>query len=448
MRQREVSGQDVTQGQRESLGGVSKFLKRVTGTLTPRCRGEAQLRRKRAQPGTHPVSLGPSDASCSSLTGHPLQTWRALSPSGASWASCALRWERNLWRAALSLGTPGPEPPFLPFFLCPDPFLSHPPSLPPSIFIPPEPPPLPAQRTPASRTRLTHFGTISARSAREAAGPLEALGPGRATFPWETSFTLWQRHQGAVRQDRWGGGPKREETQDGWAGTGRQNHMGESRPKEAARKQRTGHSPWDPRGRELQLRQERPEEQRRMCARAEAFLSQILGRAALPLGAELRLSSVESWAAGPGHSLASWGSSCPLLPLPPGHEDRSSHLNRLQVQRAPNSPGHLVFHLHLGDRAGQEVPRSQSDLVRKGVRLLPRPAGRPAQCESRCRGGGSGKTRPRVPLKGALLLPQSPACGRSLNRTDPATYLEPRWPRSTLFASFPGRSLRRKTKTS
>ena len=32
MRRREVSGQDVTQSQMESLGGVSKFLKRVTGT--------------------------------------------------------------------------------------------------------------------------------------------------------------------------------------------------------------------------------------------------------------------------------------------------------------------------------------------------------------------------------------------------------------------------------
>lgn len=75
--------------------------------------------------------------------------------------------------------------------------------------------------------------------------------------------------------------------------------------------------------------------------------------------------------------------------------------------------------------------------------LLPRPEGRPAQCESRCRGRGSGKTHPWVPLKGALLLPQSPACGR-----DPAAYLEPRWPRSTLLASFTGRSLQRKTKAS
>lgn len=49
------------------------------------------------------------------------------------------------------------------------------------------------------------------------------------------------------------------------------------------------------------------------------------------------------------------------VPLSLGHQKRSDHLNRLQIQRAPCSPGHLVFHLHLGDREGQEVPGSQSD---------------------------------------------------------------------------------------
>lgn len=51
-----------------------------------------------------------------------------------------------------------------------------------------------------------------------------------------------------------------------------------------------------------------------------------------------------------------------LLPLLPGHQTRSSHLSGLQVQRAPYSPGHLVFHLHLGDQEGQEVPRRQSGM--------------------------------------------------------------------------------------
>ena len=87
-----------------------------------------------------------------------------------------------------------PKPPFLPFFLCPDPFGSHPPSLPPSIFIPQAPSPS-TQRT----TRLTYFGTIGARSAGEAAGPLEALGTRGATFSGETSFTLEWRHHGTVR---------------------------------------------------------------------------------------------------------------------------------------------------------------------------------------------------------------------------------------------------------
>lgn len=66
------------------------------------------------------------------------------------------------------------------------------------------------------------------------------------------------------------------------------------------------------------------------------------------------------WDVGPGHSQASQGSSCPLA-LASQHQKRPSHLNRLQVQRAPYSPGHLVFHLHLADQEGQEVPRSQSD---------------------------------------------------------------------------------------
>ena len=89
-----------------------------------------------------------------------------------------------------------PKPPFLPFVLCPDPFGSHPPSLPPSIFMPQAPLPF----YPEDHTHPTYFGTISARSAGEAAGPLEALGARGATFSWETSFTLEWRHHGPVRQ--------------------------------------------------------------------------------------------------------------------------------------------------------------------------------------------------------------------------------------------------------
>lgn len=55
-------------------------------------------------------------------------------------------------------------------------------------------PPRASQKTSAG-LNLTYFGTISARSAREATGTLEALGTGRATFTWETSLTLWQRHK-------------------------------------------------------------------------------------------------------------------------------------------------------------------------------------------------------------------------------------------------------------
>lgn len=74
---------------------------------------------------------------------------------------------------------------------------------------------------------------------------LEALGTRRATFTWETSFTLWQRHQGEIRErDRveaqgkggrweaeWGPG-LRVAVQLGSAG---RTERGESRPKETTR---------------------------------------------------------------------------------------------------------------------------------------------------------------------------------------------------------------------
>lgn len=100
-------------------------------------------------------------------------------------------------------GTPVPTlSPFFLFLLCPGP-LSVPSSTPPSSFlILLGRPPRPAQRTPVSRISLTYFGTISARGAGESTGTLEALGTGRAAFTWEPSFSLWQRHQGAIRPER------------------------------------------------------------------------------------------------------------------------------------------------------------------------------------------------------------------------------------------------------
>lgn len=92
-------GEHVTKRQTESFGGGSPSSSRgVPGNLSPRycgerveCGGrEAWLWRRHGQPGTYPVSLGPGDTSCSPLTRHPLQTWRTLSPRGASWARCTL----------------------------------------------------------------------------------------------------------------------------------------------------------------------------------------------------------------------------------------------------------------------------------------------------------------------------------------------------------------------
>ena len=101
--------------------------------------------------------------------------------------------ERTLWWAAPPPGTQSPFPPLLPL---PRPLWVSP-STPPSFHLHP-PSLLPFH--PEDHTGLTYFGTIRARSAGEAAGPLEALGTGGATFSWETSFTLEQRHHGPIRQ--------------------------------------------------------------------------------------------------------------------------------------------------------------------------------------------------------------------------------------------------------
>lgn len=77
---------------------------------------------------------------------------------------------------------------------------------------------------------------------------------------------------------------------------------------------------------------------------------------------EPRLSILPSWGAGVlSQTPRPHGTPPAFLTLLPGHQKRSSHLNRLQTQRGPYSPGLLVFHLHLGGRECQEVPSSQSD---------------------------------------------------------------------------------------
>lgn len=42
----------------------------------------------------YPVTLGASDASCSSLTGHSLQPWGTLGTVGAGWTGCTLKAEQ------------------------------------------------------------------------------------------------------------------------------------------------------------------------------------------------------------------------------------------------------------------------------------------------------------------------------------------------------------------
>lgn len=74
------------------------------------------------------------------------------------------------------------------------------------IFYAPSPPSCPSVNFPSAGQKtpeglgLTYFGTISARSAREASGTLEALSTRRATFTWETSFTLWKRETSGQNQ--------------------------------------------------------------------------------------------------------------------------------------------------------------------------------------------------------------------------------------------------------
>lgn len=202
--------------------------------------------------GTHPVSLGPSDTSCSPLTGHPLQTWRALSPRGASWARCTLGWRGrgNLWQhlpperrsqtplsfASSSAQTSVP---------------SHSP-LAPQAF------PRPA---PSAGLLGQPRGPLPAGSALRTLGPSVPGVPGRPRDPWRPWAPGEPRSPGKPRSPcgrdteerlarEMGSGRDPPTTLDrlcGWEG----GHQGWP----------TGHSLWDPRGRGLQLHRERPGEQ-------------------------------------------------------------------------------------------------------------------------------------------------------------------------------------------
>lgn len=164
-------------------------------------------------------------------------------------------------------------------------------------------------------------GPLPAGPASLTLGPSVPGVPGRPRGPWRPWDPGEPRSPGKPRSpcardtkeqsgERWGRGPRRGRSREVGAeqdpgpmlrGQACRTAQGESRPMEATQKRVTGHSPWDPRGQELQLHQERPEEESRMSRRAEAFLSHSLG---LPLGAELRLSPL-SWAAVPSYSRGS-----------------------------------------------------------------------------------------------------------------------------------------------
>ena len=153
------------------------------------CRGEREgVWGRPAQPGTHPVSLGSGDTSCSPLAGHALQAWRALSPRGAGWASCTLC-GRGLCGGQLLLRAP--KAPFLPFFLCPDPFGSHPPPLPPSIFIPQASSPSTQRTTLASLTLGPSVPGVPGRPRGpwRPWEPGEPRSPGKPRSPWSRDIT-------------------------------------------------------------------------------------------------------------------------------------------------------------------------------------------------------------------------------------------------------------------
>ena len=195
-----------------------------------------------AQPGTHPVSFGPGDASRAPLTGHPLQTWRALSPRGASRARCALQeeGEGGLWWAAPAQD-PSAQVPF--------------PSLPP---LPSQPLPfllLPQQV--ARTTRQPHL--LWDRLCQECRGGHGAPGgPGRRESHVRLGSLVHPVADTRSHEARDLGQGCREEQ-----GAGQQSAAGGPWQRLAGRGQQNDrYSPWDPRGRGLPLHQGHPGGQR------------------------------------------------------------------------------------------------------------------------------------------------------------------------------------------
>lgn len=128
------------------------------------------------QAGTHSVSLRPSDTSCSPLTGHPLQTWRALSPRGASWARCTLGCEG---RKGVCSGQHHPWDPSAQ----PRPLLSLPPMPRPSSVSFSTPPSSPSSSSSAGLLGQPRR-PLPAGSASLTLGPSVPGVPGRPRAPW------------------------------------------------------------------------------------------------------------------------------------------------------------------------------------------------------------------------------------------------------------------------
>lgn len=93
-----------------------------------------------------------------------------------------------------------------------------------------------------------------------------------------------------------------------------------------------------------------------------------------------------------------------------------------------------------GTRRARKSLEDKVACISKGMNLLPQPS-REHQHWTEARMVGNPHP-PRPPEEGCLLLPTESWTQEEQKRgPSPATYLEPRWPRSTLLASFTSRSL-------
>lgn len=200
---------NLTKDKQRALQGLSKFLKRVTGNLSARGCREAWLWGRRSawylpcRPWALRYQLLPShQASPADLGGPEPQGGQLgqMHPAGRKGVHVG-RYVRRLqtFLSSSCHRLPLPRPPScLPLLRSSSPLgpCASPSSLSRASWA--------SSGVPAGGTSLTYFGTVSARSAREAAGALEALGAWRPTFAWEASFTLWQTHQGEIRQRQGG----------------------------------------------------------------------------------------------------------------------------------------------------------------------------------------------------------------------------------------------------